>query len=86
MNGLIIAAAIELKGVYALAAALAIGIAAAGGAIAMAIAIAKALEGIARQPEAEGKIRTNLILGMVFIETAIIYALFISILIVINVL
>lgn len=81
-----ILSAIELKGVYALAAALAIGIAAAAGAIGMAIVISKALDAIARQPEAESKIKSNLILGIVFIETAIIYALIISILIVINVL
>lgn len=79
-------AAIELKGIYALSAALAIGIAAAAGAIAMGMAISKAMDAIARQPEAEGKIKSNLILGIVFIETAIIYALVIAILIVINVL
>ena len=48
----------------------------------MGLAIAKSSEGIARQPEAEGKIRTTLMLGLVFIETAIIYALIIAILIV----
>ncbi len=79
-------AAIELKGIYALSAALAIGIAAAAGAIAMGMAISKAMDAIARQPEAESKIKSNLILGIVFIETAIIYALVIAILIVINVL
>lgn len=78
--------AIDLKGIYALSAALAIAIAAAAGAIGMAIAIRKAIEAIARQPEADGKIRTSLILGLVFIETAIIFTLIISILIVINVL
>ena len=35
-----------------------------------------------RQPEAEGKIRTTLMLGLVFIETAIIYALLVVILII----
>lgn len=84
MNSLFLA--IELKGVYALSAAIAIGLAATAGAIGMAIVIAKALDAIARQPEAEGKIKSGLILGLVFIETAIIYALIISILIVINVL
>ena len=48
----------------------------------MGIAIAKASEGISRQPEADGKIRTSLMLGLVFIETAIIYALIIAILII----
>ena len=64
------------------AAAIAIGLAAAGGAVAMGIAIAKSTEGIARQPEAEGKIRTTLMLGLVFIETAIIYALVVAILVI----
>lgn len=66
----------------AIAAAVAVGLAAAGGAIGMGWAIAKSVEGIARQPEAEGKIRTTLMLGLVFVETAIIYALVIAILIV----
>ena len=38
--------------------------------------------GIARQPEAESKIRTTLMIGLVFIETAIIYALLVVILII----
>lgn len=63
-------------------AGLAIGIAAAGGAISMGFAVAKSVEGISRQPEAEGKIRTTLMLGLVFIETAIIYALLAVILII----
>ena len=60
----------------------AIGLAAAGGAIAIGMAVAKSVEGIARQPEAESKIRTTLMLGLVFIETAIIYALLVVILII----
>lgn len=69
-------------GAKAVAAAIAIGLAAAAGALGMGIAIAKSVEGISRQPEAEGKIRTQLMLGLVFIETAIIYALIVSILII----
>ena len=46
------------------------------------IYVSKSAEGIARQPEAEGKIRTTLMLGLVFIETAIIYALLVVILII----
>ena len=69
-------------GSKALAAGLAIGLAAAGGAIAMGVAVGKSTEGIARQPEAESKIRTTLMLGLVFIETAIIYALLVVILII----
>lgn len=64
------------------AAAIVVGIAAAAGAVGMGWAIAKSAEGISRQPEAEGKIRTTLMLGLVFVETAIIYALVIAILII----
>ena len=66
----------------AIASGIAIGVAAAGGAIGMGMAIAKSAEGIARQPEAEGKIRTTMMLGLVFLETAIIYALLVVILII----
>ncbi len=69
-------------GLKAIAAGLAVGIAAAGGAVAMGLATAKSTESIARQPEAEGKVRTTLMLGLVFIETAIIYALLVVILII----
>ena len=66
----------------AMASGIAIGIAAAGGALAMGIAVAKSADSISRQPVAEGKIRTTLMLGLVFIETAIIYALLAVILII----
>ena len=69
-------------GMKAIAVALAIGIAAGGGGIGMGLATAKSAEGISRQPEAEGKIRTMMMLGLVFIETAIIYALLVVILII----
>lgn len=78
--------AIETNAMLGLAAAITISIAATAGAIGMSLAIRKAIDGIARQPEADGKIRSTLILGLVFIETAIIYALIIAILIVINLL
>ena len=69
-------------GSKAIAAGIAVGLAAAAGAVAMGIATAKSTESIARQPEAEGKVRTTLMLGLVFIETAIIYALLVVILII----
>ena len=69
-------------GSKAWAAAICVGLAAAAGAIGMGWAISKSSEGISRQPEAEGKIRTILMLGLVFIETAIIYALIVAILII----
>lgn len=70
------------KGSKAIGAAICVGLAAAAGALGMGIAIGKSAEGISRQPEAEGSIRTSLMLGLVFIETAIIYALIVAILII----
>lgn len=66
----------------ALAAAIAIGLSGLGGAIAMGMAIGKSSEGIARQPEAESSIRGSLTLGLVFIETVVIYALIVAILLI----
>ena len=68
-------------GLKAIACAIAISIAAAAGAIAMAIATKGAADAMARQPEKSGEIRTFGMLGFVFIETAIIYALLVVILI-----
>ena len=65
-----------------LGAASVVGLAAAGGGIGMGMAIARSVEGVSRQPEAEGKIRTMLMLGLVFIETVVIYALIVAILII----
>ena len=61
----------------AIAAAIAIAAAAA-----MGISIGKATEAISRQPEATDSIRGSLMIGLVFIETAIIYALIVAILVV----
>lgn len=72
----------DSTGMKAMSAALVVGLAASTGAIAMGFAIARSVEGISRQPEAEGKIRTSLMLGLVFVETAIIYALIIAVLII----
>ncbi len=69
-------------GMKALAVGLAIGLAAAGGAVGMGIVGGKAADGISRQPDMEGKIRTTLMLDLVFIETAIIYALLVVILVI----
>ena len=70
------------KAMIAIAAAVAIGVVAAAGAIAMGITISKSNESIARQPEAKNDIRSSMMLGLVFIETAIIYALIVAILII----
>ena len=57
-------------------------ITAAGGALGMGMVGGKAADGISRQPEMESKIRTTLMLALVFIETAIIYALLAVILVI----
>ncbi len=75
---------ISLLGVEGMA-AVGAGIAAlacAGAGIGMGISIAKAVEGIARQPEAHKQIRSTLLLGLAFCETTAIYSMFIAILLV----
>jgi len=62
----------------ALAAGLAIALAAFGGALAQGRAAATALEGVARNPGAGGRIQTLLILGLALIESLVIYALVIA--------
>lgn len=65
-----------------LAAGLAIGLAAFGTGLGQGNAVAKAVEGIARQPEAAGPIQTNLIIGLAFIESLCIYALVVSLILI----
>lgn len=72
----------NVKTTKAIAAGAVLAIVATAGAIGMALAICKSNDGIARQPEAAGSIRTSMMLGLVFIETAIIYALIVAILII----
>jgi F-type H+-transporting ATPase subunit c len=69
------------KGMVALAAGLAIGVAAFGGAIGQSRGLAAALEGIARNPAASGKLVTPMIIGLAMIESLVIYALVISLII-----
>ena len=66
----------------AIAAAAVVGLVAAVGAVGMAISIRKSTESMARQPEVSGKINSAMMLGLVFIETTIIYALIVAILII----
>lgn len=67
---------------FAVGAGLAIGVAAFGGAFGQGKAATAALEGIARNPGASGKLFTPLILGLALIESLVIYAFVIAILIV----
>ena len=59
-----------------------IGVACFGGVLGMAHSVAKAANNMAEQPEAAGQIRTSMMMGLVFIETVIIYALIVAILII----
>ncbi len=55
----------------------------AGAGIGIGIATSKAVEGIARQPEASGKITSALILGCALAEATAIYGLVIGLMIII---
>ncbi len=72
----------DVLSMKAIAAAIVVGFVGAAGAIGMAMAISKSAESMARQPEMAGKINSTMMLGIVFIETAIIYALIVAILII----
>ncbi|MCQ2443884.1 MAG: ATP synthase F0 subunit C [Mailhella sp.] len=65
-------------GSAAAAIALGIGVAAAGGACGQGAAVRGACEGTARNPDASGKISQSLILGLAFIESLVIYALLVA--------
>jgi F-type H+-transporting ATPase subunit c len=54
------------------------GVGSIGPAIAIGMLVSKGLEAIGRNPEAEGKIQTNMILGIAFAEAIAIYALVIA--------
>ena len=62
----------------ALATGLCIAIAALGGGLGQGIAVRGAMEGIARNPGASGKIMTTMIIGLALIQSLVIYALVIS--------
>ncbi|AIE75440.1 ATP synthase C chain [Synechocystis sp. PCC 6714] len=61
-----------------IAAALAVGLGAIGPGIGQGNASGQAVSGIARQPEAEGKIRGTLLLTLAFMESLTIYGLVIA--------
>ena len=69
-----------VKAACALGAGLCMGLGAIGPAIGEGNAVGKALEGMARQPEASGDLRTNMILGCAITESTGIYSLVIALL------
>ncbi len=68
-------------GLIAIAAAIA-ALTGIGAALGMGIATGKAVESVARQPEASGKISSSLMLGLIMMETTAIYGLFVAILLI----
>ena len=70
----------DLNAARLLGAGLCMGLGAIGPAIGEGNAVGKALEGMARQPEMAGTLRTNMILGCAITETKGIYSLVVSIL------
>ena len=68
------------RGLIAIAAGLCMGIGAIGPAIGEGNAVGKALEGMARQPEAANNLRTNMITGCAITETTGIYSLIVALL------
>jgi len=66
------------KGLIAIGAALAIGLAALGGGLGQGRAAAAALDGIARNPQASGKIFVPMIVALALIESLVIYGLLIG--------
>ncbi|MGV8074275.1 MAG: ATP synthase F0 subunit C [Syntrophobacteraceae bacterium] len=66
----------------AVAAGLAIAIAAHGCGIGQGMAIRGAVEGIARNPEASGKVTVTMLIGLAMIESLSIYALVVSLILI----
>ena len=60
------------------------GLASLGGAIGIGILASKAMEGLARQPESANILRPLFFIGIAFIESCVLYALVISILLVLK--
>ena len=65
----------------AIAAAICMGVGSIGPALGEGNAVSKALEGMARQPEAASTLQTNMIIGCAVTETTGIYSLVIALLI-----
>ncbi|MEI8388595.1 MAG: ATP F0F1 synthase subunit C [bacterium] len=65
----------DVQGISTLAIIAGLGLAAVGPGIGMGIATAAAINAVARQPEVEGRARNMLLLGIVFMEVLVIYAI-----------
>ena len=65
----------ELESAKVIGMALAVGLGVMGPGIGIGILVSRALEAIGRNPEAMGKITTNMFIGIVFTEALAIFAL-----------
>lgn len=65
-------------GLAHLGAGLAIGLGAVGPGIGIGLLVAKSVEGMARQPEVAGVIRTTMFIGLAFAEALALYALVVA--------
>ena len=73
---------LSIEGMAALGAGIA-AIACVGAAIGMGMSTSKAVESMARQPEATKQIRSSLFIGLAFCETTAIYGLLIAIMLIV---
>jgi len=64
------------------AAGFGIAVAAFGGSLGQGMAIKNAVEGIARNPEASGKVTVTLLIGLAMVESLVIYALVIALILI----
>lgn len=69
------------EGLKLIAMGLAMGLGAIGPGIGIGLLAGKALEAIGRNPDASGKIQTNMILAIAFAEAVAIYALVVALII-----
>ena len=74
---------ISLLGLEGMAGAGIAALACIGAGLGMGISTGKAVEGIARQPEAHKQIRSTLFIGLAFCETTAIYGVFIAIMLIV---
>lgn len=68
MNEIILAQAAEATTTYTGLGAIGYGIATLGPGLGIGILVGKALEGMARQPEMAGQLRTTMFIGLAFVE------------------
>ncbi|CAN2042194.1 ATP synthase subunit c [Candidatus Magnetomoraceae bacterium gMMP-15] len=76
------AEAMQFFAACVMAAGLAIGIAAFGCGIGQGFGLRAAVEGIARNPEASGKVTVTMLIGLAMIESLCIYALVVSLILI----